>query len=237
MVVIDVPAAADDAGTSPVATGEPDAGASTGPSEEIILLVPKKPPPPPEPPRQITVTVMHTPRPQVEWGQAALELGISSGVYVAGSVALMVTELLPIVITQLFGAEVVADGMLDVFSLANAVVLPLGTAIAIQKTKAYSRHYELEGLGWWATLGAGLVVQGINAAITIPTTNLGNYYQAAPYFVGFGLLTPISQTVVAQALATPRDPLAPVEGVARLPVLLDGKGRPIPIVTVLSLSF
>jgi hypothetical protein len=44
--------------------------------------------------------------------------------------------------------------------------------------------------------------------------------------------------VVAQVLATPRDPLAPIEGMARRPpVLLDGKGRPIPIVNVLSISF
>lgn len=219
-----------------MATGEPDAGTDSSSGEEIILLMPKKPPPPPEPPKQIKVTVMHTPRPQVEYGQAAIELGISSGVYVAGAVGLLVGELLPIVIAQLFGADPVANVMLDVFSLANAVVLPLGTTIAIERTKAYSRHYQLEGLGWWATFGVGLAVQGINAAVTIPTTDLNNYYGAAPLVVGLGLLTPISQTVVAQVMATPRDPLAPIEGMARRPVL-DVKGKPVPIVNVVSFSF
>ncbi|HVE81912.1 MAG TPA: hypothetical protein VND93_03660, partial [Myxococcales bacterium] len=178
--------------------------------------------------------VMHQPRPRVEWGQAALELGISSGVYVLGSAALFAGELVPIIISELFGAHDVSNVLLDVFSLGNAVVLPLATTIALEKTKAYSRHYELEGLGWWATYGSGVVLQLISAGITISTLNVQNL-QVAPHLVVFGALTPVTQTVVANALATPRDPLAPLE--AHAPLLLDGDGRPIRVVRVLSISF
>lgn len=225
-----------DGGSPGVATGEPDAGAQN--QEEIILLVPKKPPPPPEPPKQIKVTVMHTPRPRVEWGQASLELGISTGVFIAGSAALFIGELVPIFISdRLFNARGVANGMVDVFALANAVALPFASTIAIGRTKDYSRHYELEGLGWWATYGTGLALQLISAAITIATLDVDTYL-LAPHTVVFGILTPVSQTVVAQVMASPRDPMAPVEGMARAPpALLDPKGRPIPIVRLVSFEF
>jgi hypothetical protein len=229
----DVPAA-DDGGTTGVAGGEPDGGSQ----EEIILLVPKKPPPPPEPPKQIKVTVMHTPRPRVEWGQASLELGISTGVYVVGSAALFIGELVPIFLAdRVFNSRPVANGMVDVFALANAVALPFASTFAIWRLKDYSRHYELEGLGWWATYGTGLALQLISAAITIATLDVDTYL-LAPHTVVFGILTPVSQTVVAQVLASPRDPMAPLEGgMARAPpVLLDPKGRPIPMVR-LSFSF
>lgn len=221
---------------SDVPTGEPDAGAQS--QEEIILLVPKKPPPPPEPPRQIKVTVMHTPRPRVEWGQASLELGISTGVFIAGSAVLFIGELVPIFISdRLFNARGVANGMVDVFALANAVALPFASTIAIARTKDYSRHYELEGLGWWATYGTGLALQLLSAAVTIATLDVDTYL-LAPHTVVFGILTPVSQTVVAQVLASPRDPMAPLEGTARAsPVLLDPKGRPIPIVRLVSFAF
>jgi len=233
--VTDVPVAGD-GGSPGVATGEPDAGPPQN-QEEIILLVPKKPPPPPEPPKQIKVTVMHTPRPRVELGQASLELGISTGVFLVGSAAFFIGELVPIFITdRLFNARPVANGMVDVFALANAVALPFASTIAIGRVKDYSRHYELEGLGWWATYGTGLALQLISAAITIATLDVDTYL-LAPHTVVFGILTPVSQTVVAQVMATPRDPLAPVEGMARAPPLLDPKGRPIPIVRLVSFSF
>ncbi|HYV49258.1 MAG TPA: hypothetical protein VFA20_30570 [Myxococcaceae bacterium] len=218
-----------------VAAGEPDAG----PQEEIILLVPKKPPPPPEPPKQFKVTVMHTPRPRVEWGQASLELGIGTGIYVAGSAVLFIGELVPIFLAdRVFNSRPVANGMVDVFALANAIVLPFASTIAIGRVKDYSRHYELEGLGWWATYGTGLGLQLLSAAVTIATGLDVDNYLLAPHTVVFGILTPISQTVVAQVLATPRDPLAPLEGMTRLsPVLLDPKGRPIPIVRLVSINF
>jgi hypothetical protein len=231
-VVTDVPLAGD-AGTPGVAAGEPDAGAQ----EEIILLVPKRPPPPPEPPKQIKVTVMHTPRPRVEWGQASLELGLSTGVFLVGSAAVLITELVPIFIAdRLFNATPVANGMVGVFAVANAVALPFASTITIQRVKDYSRHYELEGLGWWATYGAGFVMQILSAAITIAATLDVNTYLLAPHTVVLGVLTPVSQTVVAQALATPRDPLAPLEARAP-PVLLDPNGRPVPIVRLVSFSF
>jgi len=218
-----------------VAAGETDGGSQ----EEIILLVPKKPPPAPEPPKQITVTVMHTPRPRVEWGQASLELGIGTGIYVAGSAVLFIGELVPIFLAdRVFNSRPVANGMVDVFAFANAIALPLASTIAIGRVKDYSRHYELEGLGWWATYGTGLVLQLISAAVTIATLDVDTYL-LAPHTVVFGILTPVSQTVVAQVLATPRDPMAPLEGgMARAPpVLLDPRGRPIPIVRLVSFNF
>jgi hypothetical protein len=142
----------------------------------------------------------------------------------------------PIFITdRLFDARGVANGMVGVFAVANAVALPFASTIAISRLKDYSRHYELEGLGWWATYGAGFVLQIISAAITIATLDVDTYL-LAPNTVVFGVLTPVSQTVVAQVLATPRDPLAPLEARA-LPPLLDPKGRPIPIVRLVSISF
>jgi hypothetical protein len=229
-------------GSPGVASGEPDAGAQN--QEEIILLVPKKPPPPPEPPKQIKVTILHTPRPRVEWGQASLELGISTGAFIVASAAVFIVELVPIFIAdRLFNATPVAIGMVDVFALADAIALPFASTIAIGRVKDYSRHYELEGLGWWATYGTGLALQLVSAAITAVTLDANNFdatdLMLAPHRVVFGILTPISQTVVAQVLATPRDPLAPLEGgMARAsPVLLDPKGRPIPIVRLVSFAF
>lgn len=228
-------AAGGGASDAPVAAapGEPDAG--TG-EEQIILLVPAKPPPPPEPPKQIRVTVMHHPRPRVEWNQAALELGASTGVFLIGSAALFAGELVPIVISELLYARDVSNTLLKIFSVANAFVLPMATTITIERVKAYSRHYQLEGLGWWATYGAGLLMQLLSSGLTIAYLDV-NTYLVAPHLVVFGALTPISQTAVANALATPRDPLAPLEGSAHAPVLLDGNGRPIRVVKVLSLSF
>ena len=231
-VVVDVPTTADGGTAVAGGPGEPDAGEG----EQIILLVPKKPPPPPEPPRQIRVTVMHQPRPRVEWGQSFLELGASTGVFMVGSAGLFAVELVPIIISELIGARPVSNGMLNAFSVANAVILPLATTITIERVKAYSRHYTLEGLGWWATLGTGLVMQAISAALTIATLDVDSYL-IAPHLVVFGALTPLSQTVVANVLTTPRDPLAPIEGMSRTPVLLDGNGRPVRFVRLLSISF
>jgi len=142
----------------------------------------------------------------------------------------------PIIISELIGARPVSNGMLDAFSIANALILPLATTITIERVKAYSRHYTLEGLGWWATLGTGLVLQGISAALTIATLDVDSYL-VAPHLVVFGALTPLSQSVVANVLTTPRDPLAPIEGMSRTPVLLDGNGRPVRFVRLLSISF
>src|SRR5205814_5312885 len=94
------------------------------------------------------------------------------------------------------------------FGLANAVLLPLATTITLERVKANSVHYELEGLGWWATYGAGLAVQAISAGLTFATPNVGAYL-VSPHPWILGALTPISQTVVANVLATPRDPAAP----------------------------
>jgi hypothetical protein len=231
----DVPAGAGDGG-SPVATGpgEPDAGA---PEEVQLLLIPAKPPPAPEPPRQIKVTVMHQPRPRVEYGQAATELGVSTGVFTLSAAILFAAELIPITLLQLFNNRPAADMVLRVGSVANAFILPLAGTIAIEKVKAHSVHYQLEGLGWWATYGVGLFWQGISTIYTLAALNV-NTYIASPPLVVFGALTPVSQTIVANALAEPRDPLAPLEGMSsRAPVLLDGNGRPIPTFNLVRFSW
>jgi hypothetical protein len=210
----------------------PDAGVE----EQVIILIPPKkaPPPPPEPPKQLTVVFAPEPRPRVEWGQAGLEMAIGTGVNIVGSGALLAVSLIPITVATFFNAPSVGDGFIRGFALAGAVALPLATTIAIERTKAGSRHYLLEGMGWWATYGSGVGLQLISAVITLAVSNVNNLF--SPHLLVFALLTPVTQTVVANYFATPRDPSAPLEATLRRPVL-DVAGRPVPTVTVLSGSF